>query len=220
MLIRHWMAKHVISVDPNDSLLKCRALYQTHGISRLPVVDRENRVVGILSHNDIEKFKPASETGYEYIETMDILDKTRVKECMTKDPICAHVNDTIEMAAEKMLERRVSCLPVLDDDARLAGIVSERDIFKSLVSITGIHQPGVQLAFELPNQRGELRQLISLVVAHDMRLVSVLSILKDNVRIVSIRCRGASEQAEDAMIEDMKAQGLLYWVRGGKTHLV
>ncbi|MBQ4125237.1 MAG: CBS domain-containing protein, partial [Desulfovibrio sp.] len=115
---------------------------------------------------------------------------------------------------------RVSCLPVLDDDARLAGIVSERDIFKSLVSITGIHQPGVQLAFELPNQRGELRQLISLVVAHDMRLVSVLSILKDNVRIVSIRCRGASEQAEDAMIEDMKAQGLLYWVRGGKTHLV
>ena len=220
MLIRHWMAKNVISVEPNDSLLKCRALFQTHGVSRLPVVDGDRRVVGILSHNDIEKFKPASETGYEYIESMDLLDKTRVKECMTKDPVCACLNDTIEMAADRMLEKRVSCLPVLDDDGRLAGIVSERDIFKSLVSITGIHTPGIQLSFELPNQRGELRGLISLIVAHDMRLVSVLSILKESVRIVSIRCRGRSEEAEDALVEDMKSQGLLYWVRNGTTHLV
>ena len=220
MLIRHWMAKNVVTVSPGDSLLKCRALYQTHGISMLPVVDGDNRVVGILARSHIEKYSPAGETGYEYIEAIDILDKTRVKDCMAKDPVCAHINDTIEIAADAMLEKRVSCMPVLDDDGRLAGIVSERDIFKSLVSITGVHQPGVQLAFELPNQRGELRQLISLIVAHDMRLVSVLSILKDNVRIVSIRCRGASEQAEDALVEDMKAQGLLYWVRDGKTHLV
>ena len=219
MLIRHWMAKNVVTVSPGDSLLKCRALYQTHGISMLPVVDGDNRVVGILARSHIEKYSPAGETGYEYIEAIDILDKTRVKDCMAKDPVCAHINDTIEIAADAMLEKRVSCMPVLDDDGRLAGIVSERDIFKSLVSITGIHQPGVQLAFEVPNKPGELRRLISLIVAHDMRLLSVLSILKGSVRIVSIRCRGESDEAEDRLVEAMRPEGLLYWVRDRKTSL-
>ncbi|MCR5170964.1 MAG: CBS and ACT domain-containing protein [Desulfovibrio sp.] len=222
MLIQHWMAKDVYSVDEKATLLKCRALFRNLKISRLPVVDKDKRVIGILSQNDITQFQPVHATGYEFIESMDILDKTLVKECMTPNPVCANVNETLEAAAEKMIEHRVSCLPIIDNDGKLVGIVTEWDIFKSLVSITGVNQPGIQLSFEVENKPGSLRALLDVVKAHDMRIISVLSKIRiDGIRLISIRCKGKDEKSEDALIEALKAQGTMrYWVRGTRTHLV
>ena len=63
MLVENWMATNVIAVKPDTSLLKCRNLLKEHQIRRLPVVDDQNRVVGIISDmQNLESVVPLAAT--------------------------------------------------------------------------------------------------------------------------------------------------------------
>lgn len=222
MLIKHWMAKDVVSVSPKTSLLKCKALLNDMELKRLPVVDSENRVVGILSQNDISQFMPAHATGYEILESLDTLSEKTASDCMTVAPFTVKIDETLEDAAELMIEKKISCLPVVDKEEKLVGIVTEWDIFKSLISITGVNQPGIQVSFEVENKPGTLRALLDVVKRFDMRVIAVLSKIRtDNRRLISIRCKGPSIEQEDAMIAELSKNGSMrYWVRDKKTHML
>ena len=68
MLVENWMATNVIAVKPDTSLLKCRNLLKEHQIRRLPVVDDQNRVVGIISDRDVKGASPSKATALEVHE--------------------------------------------------------------------------------------------------------------------------------------------------------
>ena len=131
-----------------------------------------------------------------------------------------NVNDTLEDAAVVMIDKGVSCLPVIDDNKVLVGILTEWDIFKSLVSITGVNQPGIMLSFEVENKPGTLRALLDILKQYDVRIIAVLSkIRKNGSRLISIRCHGKSKEIEDKMITELAARGTMrYWARDKVTH--
>ena len=60
MLILDWMKSNVISVPPDASLLQCRKLFKDNHIGRLPVVDADKIVVGLISASDINAFAPSA----------------------------------------------------------------------------------------------------------------------------------------------------------------
>ena len=196
MLVRHWMAKDVCTVRPDTSLLECKAILKELKIGRLPVVDKDKHILGILSENDMKEFQPLHSTGVEIL------------------------NDTLEDAAVVMIDKGVSCLPVIDDNKVLVGILTEWDIFKSLVSITGVNQPGIMLSFEVENKPGTLRALLDILKQYDVRIIAVLSkIRKNGSRLISIRCHGKSKEIEDKMITELAARGTMrYWARDKVTH--
>lgn len=220
MLVRHWMAKDVCIVRPDTSLLECKAILKELKIGRLPVVDKDKHILGILSENDMKEFQPLHSTGVEILEALDILSEKKAKEVMTPDPYTVNVNDTLEDAAVVMIDKGVSCLPVIDDNKVLVGILTEWDIFKSLVSITGVNQPGIMLSFEVENKPGTLRALLDILKQYDVRIIAVLSkIRKNGSRLISIRCHGKSKEIEDKMITELAARGTMrYWARDKVTH--
>lgn len=222
MLILDWMKSNVISVPPDTSLLHCRKLFKEHQISRLPVVDADKVVVGLISASDIKEFSPQRTTGLEILEVLDMLGETKAKQLMIVDPATINYKGTVEQAATKMIERRVACLPVVNDEEKLVGILTEWDIFKALVSISGAAMPtGVEMAFKLENRRGTLREILDRLKEYGVRISTVLSIISDDgMRQVKIRFWSEDTAAEDKALEELKNHaGLRYWARNGEVYL-
>lgn len=222
MLIKQWMTHEVVSVLPDTSLLKCKSLLRDMNISHLPVVDKQGHVVGLLCDDDIKEFSPQHTTGLEVLELLDILAETPAKQIMVVAPHTIHIDETVENAAILMDEKRVNCLPVVDSNDKLVGIVTESDIFKTFISITGSRTESVQMAFVLENKPGTLRAILDRLKEAQARVVTVLSNIRDDGRRgVTLRFRGEERAVEDALIKEFCEQGTVqYWGRGHEIHIV
>ena len=199
MLVENWMATNVIAVKPDTSLLKCRNLLKEHQIRRLPVVDDQNRVVGIISDRDVKGASPSKATALEVHEMQYLLAELKARDIMTAKPVTIKPWDSVEQAAILMMDKRFGGLPVVAED------------FKLLINITGARVPGMQFAFELPDTPGSMRVIFDTLRKHSARIISVLSYYLDgDKRQVYVRIRSVDDKAvEDALVKDLEATGTL-----------
>lgn len=211
MLVENWMATNVIAVKPDTSLLKCRNMLKEHQIRRLPVIDDQNRVVGIISDRDVKGASPSKATALEVHEMQYLLAELKAKDIMTPRPVTIKPWDSVEQAAILMMDKRFGGLPVVSEDNKLVGIITDQDIFKLLIDITGARVPGMQIAFELPDTPGSMRVIFDTLRQHNARIISVLSYYLDgDKRQVYVRIRSMADQAaEDALIKALEATGTL-----------
>ena len=221
MLILDWIQSKVISVPPTATLLQCRKLFKEHKINRLPVVDANNIVVGLISSSDVRSFAPSKSTGLEIIELLEIMSETKVRDVMVVDPVTISFKSTIEQAAQKMINRHVACLPVVNDEDKLVGIITGWDVFKALLDISGAEQPGVEVGFVVPYQPGTVRELLDTLKSHGMSIISVLSSASgNNMRQVKIRFKGPDDLSQNVALEQFRDHpGLRYWAREGEFYL-
>ena len=221
MLIRLWMTTNVITVAPGTSMLKASKLMKEHDIRRLPVVDSQMNVVGIVSDRDIKEASPSKATTLDMHELYYLLSELKIKDVMTLNPICVGPDDTVETVAMLMENKGFGGLPVVEDD-KLVGIITDHDIFKVLISITGARQGGVQLAFNLPDKPGSMRNIFDALRSKNASIISILSHNDDNdpMRHVFVRIRPMSTREEEQDLVDMlkRDYGLLYWARNS-VHL-
>lgn len=222
MLIRNWMTREVITVTPETSMLKASKLMKEHDIRRLPVVDTENHVVGIVSDRDIKDASPSKATTLDMHELYYLLSELKIKSIMTPNPTTVSPTDTVECVAILMEEHGYGGVPVVDNDGKLVGIISDHDVFKVLISITGVRQGGVQLAFNVEDKTGSMRPILDALRVHQASIISILSsndATEVGTRHVFIRLRPMDTATEDALIQILKEQfNLLYWARNA-VHL-
>jgi len=117
----HRVAFVLESDDIDTAYLSMRSVNARH----LPVI-RDNKVVGVLSDRDILLHAKVGKSGRITVP------KKLVSDVMTKEVIVCHVNDSIESIAEVMLEKHIDCLPVVNDDGELAGIITSTDLLRLL----------------------------------------------------------------------------------------
>lgn len=215
MLVRNWMTSEVITVTPETSLLKIGKLMADHKVRRVPVVDKKGALVGIVSDRDVRDASPSKATTLDMYEMHYLLAEITAKDIMTAKPLTVKPTDTVEMAAMLMLDHKIGGLPVVEDD-RLEGIISEQDVFKALVNITGVREGGFQLGFSIANKAGAMKPVFDLVRKRNGRILSVLSSNNnEGERHIFLRLRNMeSREAENALVEEMKEYcNLLYWAR-------
>lgn len=217
MLICNWMTKDVIAVTPETSMLKADRLMKEHDVRRLPVVDPQKRVVGIVSDRDIKAASPSKATTLDMHELYYLLSELKIKDIMTADPVTVGPLDTVETAAMLMEEKGFGGLPVVDEESRLVGIITDHDVFKVLIDITGARQGGAQMAFKVPDQPGAMRPIFDVLRAKHASIISVLSSnasKEEGVRHVFVRIRPMAEGREEALVEILRRDfNLLYWTR-------
>ena len=209
MPVQNWMTTDVVSVGPDTSLLKVGKLMKDHHIRRIPVVDENGQVVGIISDRDVRDASPSKATTLDMYEMHYLLAELKAKNIMTAKPITVKPTDTVEQAALIMLDNKVGGLPVVDDSGKLVGIISDHDVFKALVDITGARMGGLQFAIELPDQPGTARPLFDLLRAHNARLLSVLTVSNtDGNRQLFIRVRDLeNSKAEQELMDGVDQLG-------------
>jgi len=163
MLVKKWMSKNVITVQTNDSVIKAQLLLKEHNINRLPVMEK-GMLVGIVTERDL-RILPS--------ETL------RVKNVMTKNPVTVSWDYTIGEAAEILLQRNISGVPVVDKDSHVIGIITKGDLFKVLVPLTGIGKRGIQFALQVTDRPGAIKEITDLVREYHGRIMSTLTSHED-----------------------------------------
>lgn len=120
MEVRRWMTPDPETIRPHDTLAEAQEKMGRGRFRRLPVVDESGALVGILTDGDLRQH-----LGY--------WSTTRVTAAMVENPVTISADETIEHAAELMLEYKIGGLPVMDSDGRLVGIVTESDLLLGLL---------------------------------------------------------------------------------------
>lgn len=130
--VSEWMTSPVISISPETPISNAHQMMKEYGIRRLPVVEH-NRLIGIVTLGDIREASPSDATTLSIWELNYLWAQLTVERVMTRNVLTITPDASILDAAEIMLNRKVSGLPVLDAHHHLVGILTESDIFKMLV---------------------------------------------------------------------------------------
>ncbi len=208
MLVKEWMATNPIVVDENTSIMKATQIMKEHGIRRIPVV-RDGRLIGIISDRDIKEAAPSKATTLDVHELYYLLSEIKVKDIMTPDPITLKENDSVEKAAVIMLENRISGMPVVDDDYHVVGVITETDVFKVMISITGAYKSPIQIAFEIEDSPGSLNALLNDIRKNGGRIVSVLTSednMPEGAREVYARLMDMPDEDLNRLVEHLKKE--------------
>lgn len=136
MKVDRIMTTHIVTVGMDDTLREVAALFEAHRFHHLLVVDA-GRLVGILSDRDLLRhISPFVGKLSEREQDLATLRK-HAHQIMSRDLVTVSAGDSLQQAADLMLSRRISCLPVLDDRGYAVGIVTIHDLLRALVAAAG-----------------------------------------------------------------------------------
>ena len=140
MLVGERMSHPVITIAPD-----------------LPVV-RDGQLVGIVSDKDLLNASPSTATSLSVWEMNYLLTKITVRDVMTREVLTVTEDTAIEQAARIMVDNKIGGLPVMRGEA-VVGIITETDLFKILLEMTGARQDGVRVTAFVHERRGQLAKL-------------------------------------------------------------
>ncbi len=216
MLIENWMTKDVVSGTPEMSMMKASKIMKEKGVGRLPVVNEAGVLVGLVSDRDIKEASPSKATTLDMHELYYLLSEVKLKDIMTKKVMTIKKGETVERAAQLMLENNIGGMPVVDEGNKVIGMVTDSDIFKVLVRITGVMEGGVQIGVRLPNKPGGMVPVLDYLKDNGARLMSLLTSCEPaevGMRDVYIRIRDMDKSALNKLKAGMHEKfDMIYWV--------
>lgn len=158
MLVGNRMSHPVITITPETTLDDAHSLMKKEHIRRLPVVDKEGNLVGIITESDLDKAAPSEATTLNKWEINTLMNTLPVERIMTKDVITIIEDMPLEEAARIMVDKKISGLPVVSG-SKVIGMLTETDVFKVFLEVMGARQPGIRITFKLINKPGQLAKI-------------------------------------------------------------
>ena len=174
MLVKNWMTENPVTVKPNTSMQDAIQLMGQYQIRILPVM-KNAKIVGVVTDNDIKRASASDATSLEVHEILYLLSKLKIKDIMNKKPLLVTLDATIDEAAETMALHKINGVPVVDFQDRLVGVITQTDISKALISLTGSKQKGLQFAFLIEDRPGSIKELTDIIRDFGGRLFSILT---------------------------------------------
>lgn len=215
MLVRNWMSKNVVTINEDDSMQDAMKLMKQHGIRMLPVL-KNDALVGVVTDRDLKRASASDATTLDVHELLYLISKIKVKNIMTKNPIAVSPDLTVEETAELLLNHKISGAPVVDDKSKVVGAITQTDLFRVLISLTGVGKRGIQFAFQVEDRPGTIKELADPIRKHGGRMVSILTSydnVPDGFRRVYIRMYGVDRTKLPSLREELgKVAKLLYIV--------
>jgi len=214
MLVKDWMTKTVITIDVKDSMQDAINSLKEYHIPMLPVM-KKGELVGIVTDRDLKRASPSDTTTLEVHELLFLISKIKVRNIMTKDPITVPSDFTVEEAAEVFLRKGISGAPVVDQEGQIVGTITKEDLFRVLISLTGVGRRGIQFAFQIEDHPGTIRELADIIRQYGGRMVSILSTyegMPTGFRKVFIRMLGVEREKLPQLEDDLRAKATLLYV--------
>ena len=147
--VKDIMTREVISVKPETPLQEAAEILAKHGFDGMPVVDEENKLVGILTEYDliskgsathlptfqkiIKNLGVYSKDKSQFTKDFEEISSLKVKDVMNNDPLTLLEDATYEEAVQAFRDHhRVNPIPVIDQDRKVIGVISRFDVLKPL----------------------------------------------------------------------------------------
>ena len=175
MFVDKSMTRKVITISPDAVILEARETMTENGVRHLPVVDSEDRLLGIVTDRDIRSAMPSVLLDdADSAEVRKRLARVTVREIMTPDPVTIPPRYTIQDALLLIQKTRVGAFPVVDETGRLTGIVSIRDLVRAFINVLGIGEPGMLIGVLVEDKIGQLKQIVDAITEEKISFGSVL----------------------------------------------
>ena len=175
MFVSQSMTRKVLTIDKDAGIFEAQKKMAANRIRHLPVVDKNNSLIGIVTDRDIRSAlpdlffqKPASGKDKDQISDL------RVRDIMTENPTSISPSYTIQDALLLVQKLRVGSLPVVDAEGKLKGIISVRDLLRAFINVLGIGEPGTLLCILVEEKIGQLKKIVDAITEENISFGSVL----------------------------------------------
>ncbi len=205
--MREKIQKSPVTISPDASFFEARNLIHEKGVRHIPVVDKNNRLAGIVTDRDIRQAAPSDATLLSVQELNYLLGKLKVSGFMTpRDKLITITPDTlIEEAVQLMHDHKIGCLPVLEGE-KLYGIFTETDALDHLVDVFGYKEKGTRLTLALEDKPGSMLGILEVMKKHNVNITSIItpSFMVEGKRIAAIRLR---TEDYEGIVKDLEKAG-------------
>ncbi|MCJ8499249.1 CBS and ACT domain-containing protein [Desulfatitalea alkaliphila] len=175
MFVSRSMTRKVVTVSPDISLSEVQERMKTHNIRHLPVVANDDRLVGIVTDRDIRSAMPLPLIkGQDDPESLQRFARLTVADVMTPDPMTISPAHTLQDALLLIQEKRVGAFPVVDQNGKLTGIISVRDLLRAFINVLGIGQPGTLLCILVEEKVGQMKRIVDAITEEGISCGSIL----------------------------------------------
>jgi acetoin utilization protein AcuB len=175
MIIRELMSPDVLTISEDKSMLEARELMRSNNYRRIPVVDDIKRIRGIITDGDIGRSEPSDASTLSKYEASYLLSKLKVRDVMTKAVITVRETDGIEIAAYQLYKNKIGALPVVDDENKLCGIITDSDVFKAFVDILGYAQTSTKITIDTTDRIGVVADIASIFKNRGINIISMVT---------------------------------------------
>ncbi len=204
MLVRNWMSKNLVTVEEDASMQEALRLMKQHAIRMLPV-RREGQLVGVVTDRDLKRASASDATTLDVHEMLFLISKIKVKNIMSRNPVTVPPDLTVEETAEVLIRHKISGVPVLEN-GKVVGTITQTDLFRVLIALTGVGKRGIQFAFEIEDRPGSIRELADPIRRHGGRMASILTSYENAAegwRKVYIRMFGVERKDLDQLKQEL-----------------
>ena len=174
MLVKDCMMRHPAMISPDALATEAQQVMAENRIRHLPVVGDGKRLVGLLTNRRLA-LEPDKLGSLDVWEIGRYLYGLKVKKIMIpgKNVYTIKPTGTVERAARSLEEHEIGCLPVVDEDNVVVGLITETDLLRSYQEMLGLPVPGVRVTIRMPDQIGEFNKLMNIVGEHELCVMGV-----------------------------------------------
>lgn len=204
MYVKDYMTRELITISPETTVTEAQDLLREHDINRLPVLEG-GKLVGIVTKDIINRNLPSNATSLSKNEINYLLEKTSAADIMAKKMFTVDPDTLLDQAASTMAENNLGVLVVLEDN-NLVGLITDKDIFKAFIDISGSNEPGTTVVVELSQDReGVIEEIGDALVESENNLthMTVYYHIENAIRIVI----SVNTDKVDALVQSIEKRG-------------
>ncbi|MBQ1910192.1 MAG: CBS domain-containing protein [Erysipelotrichaceae bacterium] len=174
MYVKDNMVSGPITIGPDQSVSEAIDLMSENGLHRLPVVDKNGKLAGLITEGVITSNTPNNATSLSVFELNYLLNKLTIKDIMIKDVITIGKDALLEEAATILRKNDIGCLPVVDEDNTLIGIITHNDIFTAFIDLLGYNHVGTRYVISVEEDRtGILEDICRVFKEQDVSIANM-----------------------------------------------
>jgi acetoin utilization protein AcuB len=175
MFIDKSMTKDVFTIQPDAGILEAQTLMAQNRIRHLPVVAEDNTLIGIVTDRDIRSALPSNLLSEVEIAAEEKqLSSLRVKDIMTSNPVTVSPLQTLEDVIILMQKMKVGAFPVVNEEGKLTGIISVRDLMRAFVNVLGLEEPGALVGIIVDDKVGQMKRIVDAITEMGVSFGSIL----------------------------------------------
>ncbi|MCP4538153.1 MAG: CBS domain-containing protein [Chloroflexi bacterium] len=212
MLVKDRMSSKPVTVRTDTNLKNALDLVRSNPFRHLPVLDENDKLVGIVTEKSLVYASPTPSTTLSVFEVDYILSRTKVGQVIQGEVVFVRPDLPIEEAARVMIDHRIGCLPVVEGE-KLIGIISDTDIFRVFAEGLGGGHPSLRITIVIPEAVGSLAKVTSHVAELGGNIHSLGTFWAEGPeeRLIAFRLEGVDQETILPVLEADGIQIMNVW---------
>jgi len=203
VIVGRVMTKNPVFIHPDMTINEVRSLMDKDEIGHLPVLNKNNELIGLMTRKDLLKASPTKATSLDMYEISYLLSKITVKDVMEKKVITTVENEVVEEAARIMADEGIGCLPVMRGKL-LVGIITDTDLFNVFINAFGARKPGLRIILTVLDKPGQLAKLTHAIAEKEGNVVALVASDGDDPsrHRITLKVSGINREVIDDIVKN------------------